>query len=67
MKNVELLLKETEQSSYFEKYQRWIELLKRTEQDHKVEVLSIFLNYFPFNYEQWLEYIELTGPEKFQE
>lgn len=26
----------------------------------------MFLDYFPFNFEQWLQYIELAGPEKYQ-
>lgn len=43
-----------------------MELLSRTDPDHKTEVLAIFLDYFPFNYEQWLQYIDLAGPEKFQ-
>lgn len=60
------MLKETQQSSYFEKYNRWMDLLSRTESEYKGKILEIFLDYFPFNYEQWLEYIDLTGPEKFQ-
>lgn len=59
------MLKETEQASYFEKYARWIDLLARTDHEHKSEVLALFLDYFPFNCKQWLEYIEINGPEKF--
>ena len=67
--NINLLLKETEQSTYAHRYKRWEEFLKiaKTEgEEPYVHSLSVFLDYYPFNYEYWLDYIHYTSSETYQ-
>lgn len=66
---IKIILKETEQASYAQKYQRWEEFLRQNKADSEeayTTCLTVFLEYFPFNYQYWLDYINLTKPENYQ-
>lgn len=51
--SINLVLKETEQSSYCQKYKRWEEFLKQNKAESEeayTACLTVFLEYFPFNF-----------------
>lgn len=49
-----MFLKEIENEDYAEMYQRWSEYLRVEGQaDNYLQVLGIFLEYFPFNCHYW--------------
>lgn len=61
-----MFLKEIENEDYAEKYRRWAEYLRvEGQSDNYLQVLGIFLEYFPFNCHYWTEYIQLTRFEEY--
>ena len=69
--NINLLLKEAEQSTYAHRYKHWEEFLKNAKAEGEgvepyVHSLTVFLDHYPFNDKYWLDYIHYTSSETYQ-